>query len=164
MANSRKGSNGHFHGSDHHEHDASECRHPGGLTRNESLVWDALSESVEPLKAYEILDKLKERGVRAPMTVYRALEGLEAKGLTHKLEGLNSFVLCKHEGPHDVQVFLVCETCASVTEVEIEGVEAALRPVIRRAAFQLNTARLEARGLCFECSKPLAAAAAAMNA
>jgi Fur family transcriptional regulator, zinc uptake regulator len=153
MANSRKGGNGHFHGHEHHDHDAAECRHPSGLTRNESLVWDVLNESVDPLKAYEILDLLKARGVRAPMTVYRALEGLEEKGYIHKLEGLNSFVLCKHEGPH-VQVFLVCETCASATEVEIEGVEAALRPVIRRAAFQLKTARLEARGICADCIEP----------
>ncbi len=152
MPNARKSSPDHYHGHDHHDHAAEECRHPSGLTRNESLVWDSLNESVDPLKAYEILDKLKERGVRAPMTVYRALEGLEEKGYIHKLEGLNSFVLCKHEGPHDVQVFLVCETCASATEVEIDGVEAALRPVIRRAAFQLKTARLEARGLCADCA------------
>jgi Fur family zinc uptake transcriptional regulator len=158
MSTSRRGGNGHYHGHDHHEHGPGDCRHPPGLTRNESLVWDVLNESVEPLKAYEILDKLKERGVRAPMTVYRALEGLEEKGYIHKLEGLNSFVLCKHEGPHDVQVFLVCETCASATEVEIEGVEAALRPVIRRAGFQLKTARLEARGLCSACAEPPAAA------
>ncbi|MFN0024886.1 MAG: transcriptional repressor [Parvularculaceae bacterium] len=153
---SKKNANGHYHGIDRHEHDHAECRHPAGLTRNESLVWDALNETVDALKAYEILDKLKERGVRAPMTVYRALDGLEEKGFIHKLEGLNSFVLCKHEGPHDVQVFLVCETCASATEVEIDGVEAALRPVIRRAAFQLKTARLEARGLCLECASPAA--------
>ncbi len=154
MPNARKTGPGHYHGHEHHVHEATDCRHPAGLTRNESLVWDSLNENLEPLKAYEILDKLKERGVRAPMTVYRALEGLEEKGYIHKLEGLNSFVLCKHEGPHDVQVFLVCETCASATEVEIEGVEAALRPVIRRAAFQLKTARLEARGLCAECIDP----------
>ena len=154
MPNSRKSVAGHYHGHDHHDHADADCRHPSGLTRNESLVWDTLNESVEPLKAYEILDKLKERGVRAPMTVYRALEGLEEKGFIHKLEGLNSFVLCKHEGPHDVQVFLVCETCASATEVEIDGVEAALRPVIRRAAFQLKTARLEARGHCAGCASP----------
>ncbi len=154
MTNSRKAAVGHYHGHDHHDHDASDCRHPPGLTRNESLVWDVLNDNVDPLKAYEILDELKERGVRAPMTVYRALEGLEEKGIVHKLEGLNSYVLCKHAGPHDVQVFLVCETCASATEVEIEGVEAALRPVIRRAAFQLKTARLEARGLCAGCANP----------
>ena len=63
-------------------------KRPLGLLKNEKLVWDVLAVSKEPLKAYEILDTLKERGVRAPMTVYRALDGLEAKGHIHKLDGL----------------------------------------------------------------------------
>lgn len=124
---------------------------PGGLTKNEMLVWDALAGGEEPLKAYEILDQLKEKGVRAPMTVYRALEGLEAKGFIHKLEGLNSFVVCNHEGPHEVEVFLVCEKCASAEEIEIDGVEACVTPVLKRAGFSMKTARLEIRGHCPNC-------------
>lgn len=127
-----------------------------GLTRNESFVWTALEDADGPLKAYEILDLLKEKGVRAPMTVYRALEGLEEKGLIHKLEGINAFVPCEHEGPHEVQVFLVCESCASAKEVELESIETDLRPLVRRASFLLRTARLEARGLCANC-QPAAA-------
>lgn len=121
------------------------------LTRNESLVWDAMADAGGPLKAYEILDRLKGKGVRAPMTVYRALEGLEQKGFIHKLEGINAFVPCKHEGPHEVQVFLVCENCGSAREVELESVVAELRPLLRRASFKMKTARLEARGLCQNC-------------
>lgn len=129
-------------------------REPPGLTKNESLVWETLSEAGGPLKAYEILDRLKEKGVRAPMTVYRALEGLEQKGFIHKLEGINAFVPCKHEGPHEVQVFLVCENCASATEVELDIIEGNLRPLLRRSAFKMKTARLEARGLCNSCQAP----------
>ena len=44
-------------------------KRPSGLTKNEKLVWDALAACNEPKKAYEILDMLKEKGVRAPMTV-----------------------------------------------------------------------------------------------
>jgi len=124
---------------------------PRGLTRNESLVWDTLAGGEEPLKAYEILDQLKDKGVRAPMTVYRALEGLEEKGFIHKLEGMNSFVVCNHAGPHEVQVFLVCETCGSAKEIHIEGVRQALSPALRRENFDMATARLEARGRCVEC-------------
>jgi Fur family zinc uptake transcriptional regulator len=126
----------------------------GDLTRNEALVWEALDDAGAPLKAYEILDTLKDKGVRAPMTVYRALEGLEQKGFIHKLEGINAFVPCEHEGPHEVQVFLVCESCASAKEVELESIEADLRPVLRRASFMMKTARLEARGLCANCQPP----------
>jgi Fur family zinc uptake transcriptional regulator len=142
---------------DHNNHSDGDGREPAGLTRNESLVWEALAEAGGPLKAYEILDQLKNKGVRAPMTVYRALEGLEQKGFIHKLEGINAFVPCKHEGPHEVQVFLVCESCASAKEVELDVIEANLRPLLRRSSFHMKTARLEARGLCLNCQAPAAA-------
>jgi len=122
------------------------------LLKNEKLVWDVLAASRDPLKAYEILDRLKERGVRAPMTVYRALDGLEAKGHIHKLDGLNAFVVCNHEGPHVVQAFLVCETCSTVKELEVIAVEADIAPAVRAAAFDMHTARLEIKGNCSACA------------
>lgn len=132
--------------------DDGERKPPAGLLKNEKLVWNALSASNEPLKAYEILDKLKELGVRAPMTVYRALDGLEAKGHIHKLDGLNAFVLCNHEGPHAVQTFLVCETCSTVKELEVVAVEADIAPAVRAASFDMHTARLEIKGNCNACA------------
>lgn len=125
---------------------------PQGLTRNETLVFDALSGGYEPLKAYEILDQLKDKGVRAPMTVYRALEGLEEKGYIHKLERTNSFVRCDHGAPHEVQIFLVCEICGSAREIQIEGVRQSLAPALKELSFAMSTARLEARGRCANCS------------
>jgi len=126
---------------------------PTGLTKNEKLVWDTLGAAhPDPLKAYEILDELKGWGVRAPMTVYRALDGLETKGHIHKLDGLNAFVLCNHEGPHVVQTFLVCETCSTVQELEVIAVEADITPAVRAAAFDMHTARLEIKGNCNSCA------------
>ena len=125
---------------------------PSGLLKNEKLVWNVLAENEEPLKAYEILDKLKELGVRAPMTVYRALDGLETKGHIHKLDGLNAFVLCNHEGPHVVQTFLVCENCSTVKELEVVAVEADIAPAVRAADFDMHTARLEIKGNCNACA------------
>lgn len=127
-------------------------KRPAGLLKNEKLVWAALSASHEPLKAYEILDKLKEQGVRAPMTVYRALDGLEAKGHIHKLDGMNAFVLCNHEGPHMVQTFLVCESCSAVQELQVVAVEADIAPAVRAAEFDMHTARLEIKGNCNTCA------------
>lgn len=127
-------------------------KRPAGLLKNEKLVWDVLAASGDPLKAYEILDKLKEMGVRAPMTVYRALDGLEAKGHIHKLDGMNAFFLCNHEGPHVVQTFLVCDNCSSVKELQVMAVEADIAPAVRAAAFKMNTARLEIKGRCSDCA------------
>ncbi|WP_425410962.1 Fur family transcriptional regulator [Hyphococcus sp.] len=132
--------------------DDAERKRPAGLLKNEKMVWDILAASKDPLKAYEILDKLKERGVRAPMTVYRALQGLEAKGHIHKLDGLNAFVLCTHEGPHMVQTFLVCDSCQNVEELEVVAVEADIAPAVRAASFDMHTARLEIKGHCISCA------------
>jgi Fur family zinc uptake transcriptional regulator len=150
--NGKGGDHGDHEGCDDHDHLHDDgVQEPAGLTRNETLVWDALIESGAGLKAYEILDRLKEKGVRAPMTVYRALEGLEEKGLIHKLAGINAFYPCEHNGPHDVQVFLVCENCATAKEVELESIVTELRPLMRKTDFQMRTARLEAKGLCANC-------------
>ena len=119
--------------------------------KNEKLVWDVLAASKDPLEAYEILDKLKDQGVRAPMTVYRALDGLEAKGHIHKLDGLNAFVVCNHEGPHVVQTFLVCESCSNAQELQVVAVEADIAPAVRAASFDMHTARLEIKGKCKDC-------------
>lgn len=125
---------------------------PSGLSKNEQLVWQALAQSAEPLKAYDILDRLKGQGVRAPMTVYRALDGLETKGHIHKLEGLNAFFLCNHEGPHPVQTFLVCESCSAVEELDVVAVETDIAPAVKAAAFDMRTARLEIKGNCVNCA------------
>lgn len=126
---------------------------PKGLGKNEKLVWETLASATDPLKAYEILDGLKDKGVRAPMTVYRALDGLENKGHIHKLDGLNAFVLCNHEGPHVVQTFLVCEKCNNVEELEVVAVEADITPAVRAANFHMDTARLEIKGACENCAE-----------
>lgn len=150
MGSKKNGKGGDHEGCDH-DHPPHDDAESAGLTRNESLVWDALLEAGVGLKAYEILDRLKEKGVRAPMTVYRALEGLEQKGYVHKLAGINAFYPCDRDGPHDVQVFLVCETCATAKEVELESLAADLRPLLRHSSFKMTTARLEARGVCANC-------------
>ena len=39
------------------------------LTKNQSLVMNALSNAHQPLSAYMILDKLRDEGFRAPLQV-----------------------------------------------------------------------------------------------
>jgi len=132
-------------------HDTDDCR-VTNLTKNEKFVWEALRESPEPLKAYEILDRLKEKGVRAPMTVYRALDGLEEKGIIHKLDGINAFVLCNHEAPHSVQTFMVCNDCGAVDEVAFDAtIKNDIAPLVQAQGFHMEMARLEIKGQCQNC-------------
>jgi Fur family zinc uptake transcriptional regulator len=129
---------------------------PQGLTNNERLVWQVLMQAKDPMKAYDILARLRENGVQAPMTVYRALEGLEEKGVVHKLDGMSSYVLCNHEGPHEMQAFLVCNNCSTATEFDIDALATGVAPALKRTGFAMHSARLEVRGLCDQCARSAA--------
>ena len=138
-----------------HGHEA--LRQEMNLTKNETMVYEAMKATDKPQKAYDLLDILKPKGVRVPMTIYRALEGLEQKGLVHKLDGLNAYVLCNHDEPHRIQTFLVCDECNEVIEVESHIAEAPfvegdMRTVIAEKGFRMEGARLEIRGHCSNCA------------
>ena len=48
------------------------------LTPNQTAVLETLSKSDKPLSAYEILnfENIRDSGIKAPLTVYRALDKL----------------------------------------------------------------------------------------
>ena len=124
------------------------------LTKNDRLVLTALEDAGAPLKAYDLLERLKAQGIGAPMTVYRALERLQKQGLVHKLDGLGAFVICNHGAPHDVESFLVCQKCEYAEEVDLEN--EALRQMVKEALgdreFDIDRIRLEIRGACKHCN------------
>ena len=127
------------------------------LTRNQSLVYDALSRSQSPLSAYVILDKLRDAGFRAPLQVYRALEKLTEFGLVHRLESLNAFVACAdphdHEAhEHGITAFAICEDCGTVTEFHDQGIEGRLQAWQSAKHFKPEKTTIEIRGHCKACS------------
>ncbi|MGB2321810.1 MAG: Fur family transcriptional regulator, partial [Candidatus Puniceispirillaceae bacterium] len=64
------------------------------LTRNQTLVLEALASAGQPLGAYSLLDLLRDQGFKAPLQVYRALDQLISEGLVHRLESLNAWTAC----------------------------------------------------------------------
>lgn len=124
------------------------------LTKNDRLVLAALEEADAPLKAYDLLERLKAQGIGAPMTVYRALDRLQKQGLVHKLDGLGAFMVCKHGEPHEVETFLICRQCDSVEE--IKEVAESLHQLAHHATdafdFKAGLIRVEIRGLCKNCN------------
>jgi Fur family zinc uptake transcriptional regulator len=136
-----------------HEH-AHEAAHPAALTKNQMLVFEALSESAQPMSAYVILDRLRDSGLRAPLQVYRALDKLIDTGLVHRLESLNAFVACAHKHCHDdcASAFAICEKCGSVTEFSDDAVMERLRSWSGRAKFSPSKMVVEVRGVCAACA------------
>jgi len=123
------------------------------LTRNQSLVLDALSQSGGPLSAYSILDQLRDHGFRAPLQVYRALDKLVEFGMVHRLESLNAFVACRHPScdDHETIAFTICDGCGQVTEISDDTVAGRLLSLATDAGFALKSSTVELRGMCRKC-------------
>ena len=90
------------------------------LKHNERLVYDALCESKSPQKAYDLLDRLQEHGLRAPMTIYRALDALIAKGHVRKIESLNAFIAIREGTTTQAWAFLICKECRQAKEITLD--------------------------------------------
>lgn len=135
-------------------HDHSHVHEQADLTRNQSLVFGALSRADGPLSAYTILDQLRDEGFRAPLQVYRALDKLVETGMVHRLESLNAFVACRHPGcdSRETIAFTICETCGHVTELSDAALETRLGELASQDGFKVKRAVVELRGVCAGCA------------
>lgn len=124
------------------------------LTPNQELVLGTLAHSSGPLSAYDILDRLRGDGLRAPLQVYRALEKLTERGLAHRLESLNAFVCCADAHCHATGTiaFAICDGCGRVEEFAEPAVEGRLKTWSRSAGFRPSRTTIELRGLCRDCA------------
>ena len=136
-----------------HEHVTHE--HIGDLTRNQGPVLHALEHAHGPLSAYDILDRLRADGLRAPLQIYRALDKLVERGLSHRLESLNAFVACADRHCHGsgTIAFAICSACGRVDEFSDDAVQARLEAWAQGADFNLTRTTIELRGLCKACQK-----------
>jgi Fur family zinc uptake transcriptional regulator len=123
------------------------------LTPIRRQVLEALLSTHRPLGAYELIDRLAAGGGRpAPITIYRALDFLQAQGLVHRIESRNAFVACIHRhGKGDMVVFLLCDRCGAVGEAASPATANALKAAARSAGFTPKTPVIEMAGVCAHC-------------
>lgn len=147
----------------HHVHDADAfvaevervCAQRGlRLTPIRANALRLVADARRPIKAYELLDRMKEtHDAAAPPTVYRALEFLLEHGFVHKLSSINAFVGCHHPGGKQHAVpFLICDGCHLAMELEDEQIVAALDARARSLGFVPQAQTLEVHGLCAACA------------
>lgn len=123
------------------------------LSPHSKKVLEALHKSDKPLSAYALLDKLRKYGIKAPPTIYRALDSLLKRGLVHRIETLDAFVAChNHEGDGCAQ-FAVCRECGSVSEIHDSALMNAIKAVGKNLKFRIEREMLELIGLCKHCKK-----------
>lgn len=124
------------------------------LTRNQSLVLDTLNAEHAPLSAYDILDRLRDEGLKAPLQVYRALDTLTRRGLAHRLESLNAFVACAGDDCHRSGVigFAICHSCGKVEEFSDFVLRQRLEGWADKQGFHAEQTTIEMRGTCAACA------------
>ncbi len=119
-------------------------------------VFREIAQSPNSIGAYEILARLNEKGTRlAPISVYRALDALLDAGVVHRLESKNAYFACRRlHSDHVTQgrpIFLSCEKCGAVAEVDGDGIFLTIEKLARGADFKPRVKFVEVSGLCSRC-------------
>ena len=114
-------------------------------------VFEHLRHQTKALSAYQILDDLRDQGVTAATTVYRALDQLVASGRLHRIASLNAFTVCADPRHTETPVFEICKECGDVTERVGTGLTENIAILSRRSGFQPEHSVIEIRGRCGAC-------------
>ncbi len=123
------------------------------LTSSRREVLSLIAKSGHPVKAYDLLDNLRERhSSAAPPTVYRALDFLLAHAFIHRLDSINAFVSCQHPDEAHQVPFLICDICHGAEELCDGGaVVGLIEAEAARRGFQPRSQSLEVHGVCQNC-------------
>ena len=123
------------------------------LTKNEKLVFDVIDRANKPMKAYDLLEAVMDNGIRAPMSVYRALKGLTTKGLIHKVTHLNAYVPSDDSlAENTVRASVTCEQCQRTMLVSLPQTKIA--ELFGTTGMQPSNFVIEARGSCSRANCP----------
>lgn len=119
-------------------------------------VFEEIASTTASVGAYEVLDRLAKKGTRlAPISVYRALDALLEAGVVHRLESKNAYFACRrlHEPRTGRRpMFLSCETCGAVLEVDGHDIFQAIDAAAHEAHFEPRVRFVEVSGTCPDCA------------
>jgi Fur family zinc uptake transcriptional regulator len=122
------------------------------LTPIRQRVLELIWQDHEPVKAYDILDTLKQsKSSSAPPTVYRALDFLQDEGLVHKIESLNAYIGCGNPRNTHKGQFFICHDCGFVAELDDDEIRRLFQKKAKRFGFEINDEIVEIKGYCQEC-------------
>lgn len=122
------------------------------MSPHETRVLELLRKTHKPLTAYDMLDRLREVGIKAPQTVYRALNALLEKGLAHRIQSLGAFVACHNEEADHGTQFIVCRVCGRVEELHDHRICDCIAEISATLKFHVEREMLELIGICDKCS------------
>jgi len=128
------------------------ARRGSRLTGQRRDVLCCVAQGHAAVGAYDIIERMAALGPRpAPITVYRALDFLQAHGLVHKIESRNAFVACSHPHEGEPAALLICGRCGVVSEIDVPEVFAAVAAAARAQGFGPGRTVIEMTGTCGPC-------------
>jgi Fur family zinc uptake transcriptional regulator len=126
---------------------------PAHMTKLRRLILEVLVQAGEPVKAYDILELVRQRGLRlTPSTVYRVLDFLENQNLIHRVNSLNAFVACAEGQAQCHNFIVVCSSCLKTTEVCDQELYQSIFRRLGDLGLALKGGRVEIQGLCPRCA------------
>jgi Fur family zinc uptake transcriptional regulator len=119
-------------------------------------VFEEIASTHASVGAYEVLDRLAKKGTRlAPISVYRALDALLEAGVVHRIESKNAYFACRRlHQPRSGRrpMFLCCETCGAVMEVDGEDIFKSIDHAAGSVNFEPRVRFVEVSGTCPDCA------------
>ncbi len=134
------------------------AEHKLQFTKIRRRVLEILLAQHHAMGAYDILEQLAAEGQNAqPPVAYRALDFLVSNGFAHKIQQLNAYIACTHPGAEHTPAFLICRTCKGVAETCLatgnHPPAGMFGGAARDMGFRIETAVIEASGLCPACQQ-----------
>lgn len=123
------------------------------VTGPRRMVLGVLATTRKPLGAYQIRDRVIERGGRIDVaSVYRILASLVESQLAHHIGAVDGYLACS--SPHVVGKIqhLICEDCGCVEELSMpSSVSRAIDTALGGTGFESRITRVEVQGVCDHC-------------
>ena len=114
---------------------------------------DSLKQAGQPLGGCSLLDKLQEKGLKAPLQVYWIFDQLNKMGLVHSIGTLNTQILCCVEKHEATPIFAICNDCGTVTEHLDEMLFDNIVALPVSDGFMPDRNVVEIHGKCNNCGK-----------
>ena len=125
------------------------------FTKLRQMVFEEIASTYASIGAYDILAKMADKGTRvAPISIYRSIDALLEAGVIHRLESKNAFFACRRmdHGTGRRPLFLSCEKCGAVGEVNGQHIFDLIGEAATGAKFKPRVKFVEVQGICPRCA------------
>jgi Fur family transcriptional regulator, zinc uptake regulator len=124
------------------------------LTPLREAVFREIAASHRAIGAYEVREKLKVKGrCVSPISVYRIIEACIQAGVVRRFEIGNAFFANPSDNPRSPRIVLACKECGYICDADGTAAMDAIADSAISRAFALESAVIEALGVCRHCAE-----------